>query len=412
MDFSLTDDVAAFVARITQFVRERIVPLERDHANYDEHDNLRLDVLERLRAEVKRAGLWAPNLPREWGGQGMSLAECAPCYEAMNESIFGPVCFNCAAPDDGNMRVLSQVATPAQKARWLAPIADGSVRSAFAMTEPHPGSGSDPSMMLTRATRVGDRWRIDGRKWFITGAGVARHFIVIARTSDDARKGLTAFLFDSDQPGWRIVRRIPIMGPEEHGGHCEIEFDGLEVGDEAMLLGVGDGLKVTQIRLGPARLTHCMRWLGLAKRSLATALDYVSIRESGGTLLAERESVRERLGSAALQIEIGRLLTMRAARKLDDGDFARKEVSMAKIVVADALQQASDTGLQLCGARGYSKDTVLEWIYRYARQARLVDGASEVHAMVLARFLMEERDRFFAWDRSPSRKERPGRGHS
>ena len=412
MDFSLTDDVAAFVARITQFVRERIVPLERDRANYDEHDNLRLDVLERLRAEVKRAGLWAPNLPREWGGQGMSLAECAPCYEAMNESIFGPVCFNCAAPDDGNMRVLSQVATPAQKARWLAPIADGSVRSAFAMTEPHPGSGSDPSMMLTRATRVGDRWRIDGRKWFITGAGVARHFIVIARTSDDARKGLTAFLFDSDQPGWRIVRRIPIMGPEEHGGHCEIEFDGLEVGDEAMLLGVGDGLKVTQIRLGPARLTHCMRWLGLAKRSLAIALDYVSIRESGGTLLAERESVRERLGSAALQIEIGRLLTMRAARKLDDGDFARKEVSMAKIVVADALQQASDTGLQLCGARGYSKDTVLEWIYRYARQARLVDGASEVHAMVLARFLMEERDRFFAWDRSPSRKERPGRGHS
>ena len=412
MDFSLTDDVAAFVARITQFVRERIVPLERDRANYDEHDNLRLDVLERLRTEVKRAGLWAPNLPREWGGQGMSLAECAPCYEAMNESIFGPVCFNCAAPDDGNMRVLSQVATPAQKARWLAPIADGSVRSAFAMTEPHPGSGSDPSMMLTRATRVGDRWRIDGRKWFITGAGVARHFIVIARTSDDARKGLTAFLFDSDQPGWRIVRRIPIMGPEEHGGHCEIEFDGLEVGDEAMLLGVGDGLKVTQIRLGPARLTHCMRWLGLAKRSLAIALDYVSIRESGGTLLAERESVRERLGSAALQIEIGRLLTMRAARKLDDGDFARKEVSMAKIVVADALQQASDTGLQLCGARGYSKDTVLEWIYRYARQARLVDGASEVHAMVLARFLMEERDRFFAWDRSPSRKERPGRGHS
>ena len=404
MDFTLTDDVSAFVGRITQFVRERIVPLESDRANFDEHDNLRLDVLERVRADVKRAGLWAPNLPREWGGQGMSLADCAPCYEAMNESIFGPVCFNCAAPDDGNMRVLSQVATPAQKERWLAPIADGRVRSAFAMTEPHPGSGSDPSMMLTRATRVGDRWRIEGRKWFITGAGVARHFIVIARTSDHARKGLTAFLFDSDQPGWRILRRIPIMGPEEHGGHCEIEFDGLEVGDDAMLLGVGDGLKVTQIRLGPARLTHCMRWLGLAKRSLSIALDYVSIRESGGTLLAERESVRERLGSAALQIEIGRLLTMRAARKLDDGDFARKEVSMAKIVVADALQQASDTGLQLCGARGYSKDTVLEWIYRYARQARLVDGASEVHAMVLARFLMEERDRFFAWDRSPSRE--------
>jgi len=399
MDFTLTDEVAAFVAQITRFVRARIVPLESDRGNFDEHENLRLDVLERLRGEVKAAGLWAPNVAREWGGQGMSLADSAPCYEAMNASIFGPVCFNCAAPDDGNMRVLSQIATPAQKERWLRPIADGSVRSAFAMTEPHPGSGSDPSMMRTRARRAGDCWVIEGRKWFITGAGVAKHFILVARTSDDARRGLTAFLFHSEQPGWRIVRRIPIMGPEEHGGHCEIEFGGLEVRDEDVLLGVGDGLKVTQIRLGPARLTHCMRWLGLAKRSLAIALDYVAVRESGGVLLADRESVRERLGSAALQIEIGRLLTMRAARKLDDGDFARKEISMAKIVVADALQQASDTGLQLCGARGYSKDTVLEWIYRYARQARLVDGASEVHAMVLARFLMDEKDGFFAWDR-------------
>ena len=400
MDFTLTDEVASFAARVSQFVRERIVPLEGDRANFDEHENLRLDVLERVRREVKAAGLWAPNVAREWGGQGMSLADSAPCYEAMNESIFGPVCFNAAAPDDGNMRVLSQVATPAQKERWLRPIAEGAVRSAFAMTEPHPGSGSDPSMMRTRAIRAGDRWRIEGRKWFITGAGVARHFILMARTSDDARKGLTAFLFDSAQPGWRIVRRIPIMGPEEHGGHCEIELDGLEVADENVLMNVGDGLKVTQIRLGPARLTHCMRWLGLAKRSLAIALDYVSVRQSGGVLLADRESVRERLGSAALQIEIGRLLTMRAARKLDDGDLARKEISMAKIVVADALHQASDTGLQLCGARGYSKDTVLEWIYRYARQARLVDGASEVHSMVLARFLMDEKDRFFAWDRA------------
>ena len=402
MDFTLRPDVEKFLARTTAFVRERVVPLEGDRANYDEHENIRIDVLERLRGEVKAAGLWAPNVPREWGGQGMSLADSAPCYEAMNESIFGPVCFNCAAPDDGNMRVLAAIATPAQKQRWLAPIASGEVRSAFAMTEPHPGSGSDPTMMRTRARRVGNRWVVEGGKWFITGAGVAQHFILMARTSDDPRKGLTAFLFDRDQPGWRIVRRIPIMGPEEHGGHCEIEFDGLAIPDDDVLLGVGEGLKVTQIRLGPARLTHCMRWLGLAKRSLSIALDYVGVRESGGTLLADKESVRERLGSAALQVEIGRLLTMRAARRLDDGHFARKEISMAKIVVADALHQACDTALQLCGARGYSKDTVIEWIYRYARQARLVDGASEVHAMVLARFLMDEKDAFFAWDRGRS----------
>ncbi len=316
----------------------------------------------------------------------------------MNESIFGPVVFNSAAPDDGNMIVLAKVGTEAQKERWLRPIVEGKVRSSFAMTEPHPGSGSDPAMMLTKAERRGDHWVVHGRKWFITGAGVAQHFILVAKTSDDPRRGLTAFLFDRDQPGWSVVRRIPIMGPEEHGGHCELAFDGLEIPDENRLLNVGDGLKVTQIRLGTARLTHCMRWLGLARRSLAIALDYVSMRQAQGQALAERETIRTALGDAAMQIDIGRLLTMRAAWKLDRGEFARKEISMAKIVVADVLHQAVDTALQLNGARGYSKDTVLEWIYRYARQARLVDGASEVHKMVLARFLLEERGRFWSWD--------------
>jgi len=336
-------------------------------------------------------------MPSSLGGQGLSVVGMAVCYEAMNHSIFGPVVFNSAAPDDGNMILLNKVGTEAQKKRWLEPIVHGLVRSAFAMTEPHPGSGSDPSMMLTTATRIGDRWVIRGRKWFITGAETAQHFIVVARTSDHPRKGLTAFLFDRDQPGWRVLRRIPIMGPEEHGGHCEIEFDGLEIPDEDRLMDVGDGLRVTQIRLGTARLTHCMRWLGLARRSLAIALDYVSVRENQGRTLAAREGVQWLLGEAAIQIEIGRLLTMRAAWKLDQGDFARKEISMAKVTVADTLQKAVDTAIQLCGARGYSKDTVLEWIYRYARQARLVDGASEVHKMVLARFLLEERDDFWHW---------------
>jgi acyl-CoA dehydrogenase len=350
-----------------------------------------------MQAEVKAAGLWAPQVPRAHGGLGLTVVGRAACYEEMNASIFGPVCFNCAAPDDGNMTVLAKVATTAQQARWLAPIVDGRVRSAFVMTEPHPGGGSDPSMMRTTAQRRGDHWIVHGRKWFITGAEIARHFILIAKTSDDARKGLTAFMFDRDQPGWRIVRRIPIMGPEEHGGHCELEFDGLEIPDDARLMAVGDGLKLTQIRLGTARLTHCMRWLGLARRSLAIALDYVTVRENHGRKLAELDSVQGLLGEAALQIEIGRLLTMRAAVKLDAGDFARKEISMAKIVVADALHRAADTGIQLCGARGYSKDTALEWIYRYARQARLVDGASEVHKGVLARYLQDERDAFWKW---------------
>jgi acyl-CoA dehydrogenase len=315
----------------------------------------------------------------------------------MNRSIFGPVVFNSAAPDDGNMMLLERIGTPAQRERWLQPIVEGAVRSAFAMTEPHPGGGSDPSMIGTRAERRGDRYVVSGTKWFITGAEEARHFILIARTSDDPRRGLTAFLYHGDQPGWRIVRRIPIMGPEEHGGHCELAFEGLEIPAENVLLGEGQGLKVTQIRLGPARLTHCMRWLGLARRCVEIATAYAAERTGFGQRLAERESIQLMLGGLAMEIEIGRLLVMKAAWEIDRGGFARKEVSMAKVQVANVLHRAADIAIQINGARGYSKDTVLEWIYRYARQARLVDGADEVHRMVLNRSLTEEGSGFWTW---------------
>jgi len=397
MDMTLSPRLADLQGRVQSFVAERLLPLEADPDSYDDHENIRLDLLDGLREEVKAAGLWAPQMPVDRGGLGCSVAEMAVLYEAMNRAIFGPVCFNCAAPDDGNMILLEKVGSEAQKQRWLQPIVDGAVRSAFAMTEPAPGAGSDPSAMRTTAERRGDAWVVTGRKWFITGAGAAEHFILVARTGEDTRKGLTAFLFERDRPGWEIVRRIPIMGPEEHGGHCELVFDGLEIPDENRLLEVGDGLKVTQIRLGTARLTHCMRWLGLARRALEIARDYVGERESFGSKLADHEGVQWMLGEAAMQIEVGRLLTMKAALALDAGGFARKEVSMAKIQVAETLHKAVDTAIQLCGARGYSRDTRLEWMYRYARQARLVDGASEVHKMVLSRFLMAEGGGFWAW---------------
>ncbi|MBV1797931.1 acyl-CoA dehydrogenase family protein [Siccirubricoccus sp. G192] len=397
MDFSLSPEVDAIRQKIRAFVEDRLIPLEADRASYDEHENIAPALLRTLRAEAKAAGLWALSLPKARGGGGLSMVGIAPCYEEMNRSIFGPVVFNAAAPDDGNMRVLEQVAREDQKARWLQPIIDGEVQSAFAMTEPD-GCGSDPSMTYTRAERRGnDRWVIHGRKHYITGAGEAKHFILMARTSDDNRKGLTAFLFHADSPGWRIVRRIPIMGPEEHGGHCELEFDGLEIPDEDRLMGIGDGLKLTQIRLGPARLTHCMRWTGMGRRALEIAMARIETRHAFGSALIEKESVQGMIGQAAMELDIGRLLTMRAAWVLDQGGYARKEVSMAKVVVADALQRAVDTSLQLLGARGYSKDTPVEWMYRYARQARLVDGASEVHRMVLANMLRREGKDFFAW---------------
>ena len=402
MDFSLSIEIEDFRKRVQAFVADKILPVEADRANWDAHENISEAALAKLRLEAKKAGLWAPQMPRSLGGQGLSTVGMAAAYEEMNRSIFGPAVFNCAAPDDGNMILLNKVATEAQKDRWLKPIVEGRARSAFVMTEPSPGSGSDPgSMTLTRAAKKGDRWTITGRKWFITGAEAAEIFILVARTSDEARKNLTAFLFHRDQPGWRIVRRIPIMGPEEHGGHCELEFAGLEIPDADRLMNVGDGLKATQIRLGVARLTHCMRWLGLARRALEIAAPYVEEREAFGEKLKDHEGVQWMLGEAAMAIQTGRLLVMHAAWLLDQGERAQAEVAMAKIAVADVLHRAVDTAIQLCGARGYSKDTLLEWIYRYARQARLVDGASEVHKMVLARFFLDQGRDFWRWGRRP-----------
>ncbi|MXW85828.1 MAG: acyl-CoA dehydrogenase [Boseongicola sp. SB0667_bin_21] len=398
MDFTIAARIEDFRVRIARFVENEIMPLEDDRANYDAHENIRLDVLERLRKKAQAEGLWCLQLKEETGGQDLGKVGMAVCYEEMNRSIFGPCVFNAAAPDDGNMMVLEKVATDAQKERWLQPIVQGRVRSAFAMTEPHPGSGSDPGgMMITTARRNNDSYIIRGRKWFVTGTEESDHFILIARTSDDPRKGLSAFLHHKDTPGFRIDRRIPIMGPEEHGGHCEITYEDMEIPAENLLMEEGDGLKLTQIRLGPARLTHCMRWLGLSKRCVEIANTYAGERFAFGERLSNRESIQMMLGDLAMQIEVGRLLVMKAAWELAQGSFARKEVSMAKVHVANLLHQAADTAIQINGARGYSKDTVLEWIYRYARQARLVDGADEVHKMVLHRNVEKEGRGFWQW---------------
>lgn len=398
MDFTISPEIEDYRARIARFVEDEIIPLEADRANYDPHENIRTDVLGHLRDKARAEGLWCLQLQKETGGQGLGKVGMAVCYEEMNRSIFGPVAFNSAAPDDGNMMVLEKVATAAQKEKWLQPIVRGDVRSAFVMTEPAPGSGSDPGgMMLTKATRKGDKYVIRGRKWFITGAEDSDHFILIARTSDDPRKGLSAFLHAKDEPGFRIDRRIPIMGPEEHGGHCEVVYEDMEIPADNLLMEEGDGLKLTQIRLGPARLTHCMRWLGLSKRCVKIATEYAQNRFAFGERLSKRESVQMMIGDLAMQIEIGRLLVMKAAWELDRGSYARKEVSMAKVHVANLLHKAADTAIQINGARGYSKDTPLEWIYRYARQARLVDGADEVHKMVLHHNVEKEGRDFWKW---------------
>lgn len=397
MDFTISPEIEDVRSRISRFVEDEILPVEADRANWDAHENISRDALETLRKKAKDQGLWNVQMPKSVGGLGLPFTGVAVCYEEMNRSIFGPVVFNGAAPDDGNMRVLNQMATEEQKDRWLAPILSGEVGSSFAMTEPHPGGGSDPGMMLTTATKKADEYVIRGRKWFITGAEDAKHFILVARTSDDARRGLTAFLHTDDEPGFRIERRIPIMGPEEHGGHCEVVYEDMVLPADRVLAGEGRGLKVTQTRLGPARLTHCMRWLGLAKRCMEIAKEYAENRHGFGVRLSDRESIQIKLGDLAMGIETGRLLVMKAAWEIENGSFAKKEVSMAKIHVANLLHKAADVAIQINGARGYSQETVLEWIYRYARQARLVDGADEVHQMVLNRHFTDEDRDFWTW---------------
>src|SRR5512144_54438 len=245
MDFTLAPEIEDLRLRVRAFVEEHVLPLEADPQNFSEHENIPEDRLAKVREKARKAGLWAPQSPKEYGGMGLENAAWAAIYEEAARSIFGPLAIHCMAPDDGNMNLLARAGTPAQKEKWLRPIVEGKVRSAFAMTEPHPGSGSDPGMMLTRAEKKGDRYIVRGHKWFITGAEGAAHHILIARTSDDKRRGLTAFLHHKDQPGWRIVRRIPIMGPHEHGGHCELEYDGLEIPGENTLLNVGDRLRLT-----------------------------------------------------------------------------------------------------------------------------------------------------------------------
>tara|TARA_B110000238_G_C16137635_1_gene444510 strand:+ start:1636 stop:2835 length:1200 start_codon:yes stop_codon:yes gene_type:complete len=399
MDFTLTPEINDMCRRIRSFVDEHLLPLESDPTIYDEYESIRKELLDALRVKAKAAGIWALSMPKERGGAGYNTVGMAACYEEMNRALFGPAVFNAAAPDDGNMFVLNRLGNDRQKEKWLQPIIDGDVSSSIVMTEPAPGAGSDPAgMMKTTAEKVGEKWIINGRKWYITGAAVASHFILLARTSTDPRRELTTFLYHKDQPGWRIVRRLGIMGPEEHGGHCEIEFDGLEIPDEDRLLDVGRGMKVVQTRLGTARLTHCMRWLGMAKRAMEISSEYVADREAFGIKLADRESVQLLQGDVAMAIHIGRLMVMNAAWKLDQGEFAQSEVSAAKIQVADTLHLAVDTAIQLCGARGYSKDTVLEWMYRYARQAKLVDGASEVHKMILARGFQKQGIDYWSWN--------------
>jgi acyl-CoA dehydrogenase len=385
MDFSVSPKVQDVTRRVRQFVDAEVIPLE-PYLNEHE-DGLTPELLASVRGKAKLAGLWAPQLPPELGGMGLSLQEIVPVFEAAGRSLIGPVALNCSAPDEGNMHLLHLFANEEQRERYLKPLADGEIRSAFAMTEPPPGAGSDPNMLQTCAARDGNTWIINGHKWFASGADGAAFLIIMAVTNPDVptHKGATLFLAPIESQGIEIVRRVPIMGANDLGGHCEIRFHDLRLPDSAILGREGEGFALTQQRLGPARLTHCMRWTGIAQRALEIATQYASERQAFGGALTSHQAVQWMLADSATELYAGRLMIQHCAWLLSQGEQARQESSMCKVFVAEAVNRVLDRAIQICGAKGISRDLPLSTWFEAARAFRIYDGASEVHRMVIAR---------------------------
>ncbi|MBS1860892.1 MAG: acyl-CoA dehydrogenase family protein [Actinobacteria bacterium] len=384
--FEIPAEVEELRERVAAFVDEVAIPAEhRDKGEHGLDDGLRAE----LQAAAKERGLFAPQLSTELGGLGLDMRAAAVLFEEAGYSLLGPQALNCAAPDEGNMHLLEVVADPAQKRRYLEPLARGEIRSCFAMTEPAPGAGSDPSMLLTRAERSGGGWSISGRKWFITGAEGAGFAICMALAED----GPTMFLVDADNPGMRIERIVDATDRTFPGGHAEVAFEDCQVGEAAVLGEVGEGFRYAQVRLAPARLTHCMRWLGAARRAQDFAIDRAAEREAFGQKLAENGMVQRSIAESAIEIETSRLLIWRCAWALDNGEPARHESSVAKAHVAEAVCRVVDRAVQICGSLGVSGDVPLARLIGEVRPFRIYDGPTETHLWSIARREVRRRSR-------------------
>ncbi|MGO8969334.1 MAG: acyl-CoA dehydrogenase family protein [Myxococcaceae bacterium] len=386
MDFALSSELAALRQEIRSFMDARVLPKENDIIREDAvGESGSLHGLQRM---AREAGLFVPHLPAEYGGRGLGILGMCTLFREMGRSPVGARVFNCDAPDQGNMDLLLHQASASLRARWLTPLATGAITSAFCMTEPAPGAGADPSNLRTRAVREGDAWRIDGHKWYSTGGGRASFLIVMARTSDDPRTGATLFVVERAAPGVTHLRDIPTLGPDLLAHReAEFRFESVRIPDEAILGEVGQGFALAQARLVPARLTHCMRWLGLADRTLELCKAYLTTRVSFGKLLAQHQAMQAMLFEGATAIHAGNLMTWHCAWLLAQGrsQEARPYASIAKTHVARALCKVLDDAIQMHGALGYSEDLPFALWYRSARAARIADGPDEVHLGVVAR---------------------------
>ncbi|GAA0390599.1 acyl-CoA dehydrogenase [Acrocarpospora corrugata] len=381
IDFTLAPEHEEIRRRVRAFIQETVIPAVPDGLPREEY----LRVIFALRREAKEQGLWLPHMPREWGGMGLGHVELAMVQSEAAKTRLGPWVLNCAAPDEGNMHTLLHWGTDEQKERYLRPLLEGSQMSCFAMTEPEV-AGSDPTLIRTHAVQDGDEWLINGHKWFISNARRASFAILIAKTEPDvpegSRGGNTAFLIDLPQDGWHDVREVETM----HGstGHSEIVITDLRVPADRILGGRGNGHRLGQYRLGPARLAHCMRWISQAETALDMMVDRALNRYSHGSLLADKQGVQWLIADSAMELYQCKLMVLHAASKIDKGEDFRTEVSMAKHFVANSLNRIIDRSIQVHGALGYSTDIPLANMFQHARWARFADGADEIHQMRIA----------------------------
>jgi alkylation response protein AidB-like acyl-CoA dehydrogenase len=383
IDFEVTPELAQLQARVRRFIADEIVPLEADarRTTHGPTEDLRRELVDRARA----AGLLAPHVAREYGGLALSHVGRAIVFEEAGYSPLGPLALNVAAPDEGNMHLLEAVGTPAQKERWLRPLAAGTLRSCFCMTEPPPGAGSDPSMLTSTARRDGDTYVIDGGKWFITGADGAAFAIIMAKL-DDA--GATMFLSDMNAPGIVVERTMTALDTCFPGGHAVVRFDGLRVPADSVLGEAGKGFRYAQVRLSPARLTHCMRWLGAVRRAHDVAIDYAKRRHAFGKRIGDHEGVGFMLADNEMDMHVARLAIWHCAWLLDRGELALHESSRAKVIVSEAAWRVADRCVQVLGGQGVTGETVVARIFADLRAFRIYDGPSEVHRWSMARRIL------------------------
>ena len=376
--------------RIKEFLRSRVYPLEADLLRRPFRDLV--PTLSAKRDEVKSMGLWAPHLPTEHGGLGLTLSEFALVSEELGRTPIGHYLFNCQAPDIGNMEILLDHGTAEQKEKYFTPLARGEVRSCFSMTEPeHPGS--NPTWMSTTATKEGDDYVINGHKWFTSSAEGAGFAIVMAITNpDDSNryKRASQIIVPIPTPGFQLVRNINVMGDEgsDYASHAEVRYENCRVPQSNLLGEEGEGFTIAQERLGPGRIHHCMRWIGICERAFDLMCSYAARRElSPGVVLGSRQNVQEWIAESRAEINAARLLVLQTASAIDRQGAAsvREDISLIKFFVAGILQKVLDRAIQVHGALGLTDATLLSYWYRHERAARIYDGPDEVHKMVVAR---------------------------